>query len=150
MVHDGRPKEVPFLFSQDAFVVCDNADSGRRKWCIVTRTVGGRGIQREEAVLCGGKSCRDNKVASSCRHVTSVVAKFPVPATWEPGTLECSFPTPAPGGQHAFRNVTRVHLLHEKWQGQPVDEPNLDVRRQFAMVLAVLSDFEGSFRIVQG
>jgi hypothetical protein len=49
-----------------------------------------------------------------------------------------------------FRPVTVVQLLHDVWPGQGVGEIDLDVNGKMLVVAVVLSDLEGTFRVVQG
>ena len=68
-----------------------------------------------------------------------------------PGTLECNPPDHGMGGVLAeFRPVTVVQLLHDVWPGQGVGEIDLDVNGKMLVVAVVLSDLEGTFRVVQG
>ena len=151
---------LPFMYSVDTFVVSEevattnNSRGGSRGLRLVTREIGGG---RGADVICVEKNCETANGYTTCDHVRSVVQAFPLPQSWGPGTLECEVPH-----QHnrniitgdKFRDVCHVNLLAAHWAGQPQTEdllpPGFNVNGKFNIVAAVLSDVEGTFRIVKG
>jgi hypothetical protein len=147
LLHNDEQPNLPFLLSCDTFVVHDVLSEKKQRWCLVNRTIG---RQDSGTVLCTAQRCRDANVETCCSHVALVERQYPVPLTWEPGTLACNAPNPGNGLVEEFRPVTIVNLLHDSWPGQRLGETHLDVNARMVVIAAVLSDLEGTYRIVQG
>ena len=146
---DEHPK-LPYLYTRDTFVVSVRTSSKRWRWIVLGRTVGAGDNQQ---VLCTDKTCRDTGIATQCAHVSAVQREYPAPSSWEPGTLECDLPVDREndsGGTPAFRRVSHVHLVHDVWPGQGLRGPGFHSTGKFSLVAAVLSDREGTWRLVQG
>lgn len=160
------PPLRPLHFTRDTFALLTVAGNGTRTWGLVHRMAGGRLLSVEYHC----DLCPPNR--TSCVHINDVASRFLY--QWIPPRVECTLPEsqPQPPTGHYYRSLARVHPLSvdpmrdgepSRYASSPADcgvgdvfvRPELlrDVlvsSDRFRMVLAVLSDFHGTFRVVKG